>query len=117
MKGKKRAVGVAALLLAACLALIFLTGGGGGQEESIQAVMRDAVLHEDNHVALLGMEVNLSVASGLTVTGLLLLVAALIRIFAIPRFRYVPGRFQLVVEELVSFFRNLAKSRRKKETE
>ena len=110
MKGKKRAVGVAALLLAACLALIFLTGGGGGQEESTQAVMRDAVLHEDNHVALLGMEVNLSVASGLTVTGLLLLVAALIRIFAIPRFRYVPGRFQLVVEELVSFFRNLAKS-------
>jgi F-type H+-transporting ATPase subunit a len=39
-----------------------------------------------------------------------LLIAALIRIFVIPRFKYVPGKFQMLLEELVNLFDGLAKS-------
>ena len=108
--GKARVCAGVALLLAALLAAIFLTGSGGGHTESIKDVMKDAVLHEENKVALLGMEVNPSVISDLVLTGTLLAVAALLRIFAIPRFQYVPGRLQTAVEALVSFFQNLAKT-------
>lgn len=40
----------------------------------------------------------------------LLVTAACIRIFVIPRFRDVPGRFQLVLEQAVGMFDGLAKS-------
>ncbi len=40
----------------------------------------------------------------------MLLFAAIVRIFVIPRFKYVPGKFQLVLEQAVGFFDNLAKS-------
>ena len=98
------------VLLAALLAAIFLTDPGGEKTESIQAVMKDAVLHEDNQMAFLGMRVNPSVLSDWVVTGLLLVVAALLRIFAIPHFKLVPGKLQSALEALVSFFRNMAKS-------
>lgn len=42
------------------------------------------------------------------VTAILLFVAVLIRIFAIPRFKLVPGGFQSVIEKLVEFFENMA---------
>ncbi|MCD7749205.1 MAG: F0F1 ATP synthase subunit A, partial [Oscillospiraceae bacterium] len=48
--------------------------------------------------------------SSCVVVGVLLLIAALIRIFAIPRFKYVPGKFQLLIEELVGMFDGMAKS-------
>ena len=41
---------------------------------------------------------------------LLLVVAALLRIFAIPHFKLVPGKLQSALEALVSFFRDMAKS-------
>ena len=100
-----------ALLLAALLASSLLAGSGGGQTESIKTVMRDAVLHEENRISLLGiMEVNPAVVSDFVLTAVLLIAAALLRVFAIPRFRYVPGRLQVVLEELVSFFHGLAKN-------
>ena len=40
----------------------------------------------------------------------MLLTAALLRLLVIPRFRMVPGKLQLALEELVGFFDNLAKS-------
>ena len=43
-------------------------------------------------------------------TAFLLIVAALIRIFAIPKFLYVPGKFQMLLEQVVGMFDNLAKS-------
>lgn len=85
--------------------------GGGGEKESIKVVMRDAVLHGNNKISLFRLkEVNPALISAVTVSGLLLFAAALIRIFVIPRFKMVPGKFQLLLEELVGFFDNLAKT-------
>ncbi|MBQ9166459.1 MAG: F0F1 ATP synthase subunit A, partial [Oscillospiraceae bacterium] len=41
---------------------------------------------------------------------ILLMAAACIRIFVIPKFQYVPGKFQLLLELVVSLFDNMAKS-------
>lgn len=99
----------AALIVAALIPLICLTGGMGG-EESIRETMRDAVLHEQNKVALLSLEVNPGLISALCVTSVLLIAAALIRVLVIPRFRMVPGKLQLLLETLVGTFDNLASS-------
>ena len=102
--------------LAVWLALILLTLAGvfltdsAGQSESIQELMRDAVLHDGNQIDLFGLRVNPGLISAFTVTALLLTGALLIRIFAIPRFKMVPGKFQSAIELLVSTFDNLAKT-------
>ena len=94
------------LTLAAALAV-----GGGGEAVSIKETMRDAVLHGTNRISLLGWKaVDPAFISALVVSGLLLLTAALLRLLVIPRFRMVPGKLQLALEELVGFFDNLAKS-------
>lgn len=99
------------LLLLALLLVLSLTAGVPGEKESIKAVMRDAVLHETEKVSLFGaVSVNPAVISGFAVTAALLVFAACVRIFAIPRFRYVPGKFQLAIEQLVGLFDDLAKS-------
>lgn len=112
MTKKKRAVFIIIWigLLLITLIAVFLVGGSG-DKESIKAVMRDAVLHGDNKISLLGLKnVNPSLISALTVSCVLLLFAAVIRIFIIPHFKMVPGKFQLLLEELVGFFDNLAKT-------
>ena len=97
-------------LMALTLVAAFIVGGSG-EHESIQAVMRDAVLHGSNKISLFGLkEVNPAFISAMTVSAVLLLFAAVVRIFVIPRFKMVPGKFQLLLEELVGFFDNLAKS-------
>lgn len=94
------------LTLAAALAV-----GGEGEAVSIKETMRDAVLHGTNRISLLGWKaVDPAFISALVVSGLLLLVALLLRLLVIPRFRMVPGKLQLALEELVGFFDNLAKS-------
>ena len=104
MSGKRRKIGIAVwlcivlILLAACI----LTAPSAGGEDSIKEVMRDAVLHENDKISLLGViEVNPAVLSGLVVTGALLLLAAILRIWAIPNFKYVPGRLQMLLEQAV----------------
>ncbi len=97
-------------LIVALLAAIFLIGLPPGEEESITAVMRDGVLHDVFRVRVFGLRVDPGLVSAWVVTGVLLLAAAAIRIFAIPRFRYVPGKFQSVIEALVEFFSGMAKS-------
>lgn len=82
----------------------------GEKHESIKEVMRDGVLHEHNKASFFGLEVNPGVISAYLVTGILLLVATLIRIFAIPRFKLVPGKFQSAIEKLVEFFSGMAKA-------
>lgn len=83
----------------------------GSGEESIQETMKDAVLHESNKISLFGlMDVNPAFISALTVSGGLLLIALLIRIFVIPKFTIVPGKFQLLLETLVGTFSSMAKS-------
>ncbi|MBD5451303.1 MAG: F0F1 ATP synthase subunit A [Lachnospiraceae bacterium] len=73
--------------------------------------MRDAVLHESNKISLLGMkDVNPALISAFTVTAVILLFAVVVRIFVIPKFQYVPGKFQFLLEQMVGYFDNLAKS-------
>ena len=97
-------------LIAAILAAIFLIGLPPGEEEPIKAVMRDGVLHDLYKVRALGLRVDPALISAWIVTGLLLLCAAAVRIFAIPRFRYVPGKFQSVIEAMVEFFSGMARN-------
>lgn len=80
-------------------------------EEGISEAMKDAVLHEDHQISIgfLGL-VNPALVSGFTVTAVLLIAAFLIRVIVIPRFSYVPGTVQLLLEELVGFFSGLASS-------
>lgn len=110
---KKRKI----ISLAVWLGLVFasligvLLTDGLESHESIREIMRDAVLHESNKISLFGiMEVNPAVISAFTVTGILLLFALIVRIFVIPKFKLIPGKFQLLLEQLVQFFDGLAKS-------
>lgn len=110
MSRKRKIISLAVFagLIAALLAGIFLTGGAG-EQVSIKEAMRDAVLHEGGRVRLplLG-EVNPGLVSAFLVTGVLTVLAVCLRIFVIPRFRYVPGRLQLLLEQAVGMFRNMA---------
>ena len=109
MKHGKRGVLAWLLLLAALLAGSLLTGHGG-KSESIQTAMRDAVLHDVNRVSFFGKAVNPGLISAFTVTAILLIAAVLLRVFVIPRFRYVPGKLQLVLEEVVGLFDRMART-------
>ncbi len=110
MKQHKKGLALWLAAVAALLAGALLTGPPG-RSESVQEAMRDAVLHDVNQISLLGLKaVNPGLISAFTVTALLLLAAALIRIFVIPRFQYRPGKFQLLLEELVGLFDRMAKN-------
>lgn len=109
MKQHKKAL---AVWIAATLVLLAgaLAAGTSERAESVQETMRDAVLHDVNQISLFGLKaVNPGMVSSFLVTVLLLLAAALIRLLVIPRFRYIPGKFQLVLEEAVSLFDRMAK--------
>lgn len=99
---------VAAVFLVASL----LTGGSsGGEEESVQEVMRDTVVHDMNKVSLLGIvDVNPALIAGFIVSGIMILFALIMRIFVIPKFKLVPGRFQMILETAVGLFNGMAKS-------
>lgn len=99
------------LLIIALTAAIFFAPSAKGDKESIQTAMKDAVLHGTNKIDLFGItEVNPAVISAFTVTAILLVTAVIIRIFAIPKFKTIPGKFQAVIESAVEFFDNLAKT-------
>ncbi len=79
------------------------------KEESIQETMTDAVLHESNKISLFGLEVNPGLISAFVITGVLFVVALLIRIFVIPKFTLIPGKFQAALEKLVDLFGGVAR--------
>lgn len=113
MSKKKKIIFVSVWLfmIVVLIAGIIITNVSGGNDESLSEAMRDAVLHEDNKISLFGIkDVNPALISAYTVTGILLVFALIVRIFAIPRFKMVPGKFQMLLEEAVNFFSNLAKS-------
>lgn len=112
MGKKKRNIGLCIWLGTALVFLVAsLFTGGAPKHGTIKNVMKDAVLHEEHKISLFGlMNVNPAVVSAMTVTAVLLVAAAILRIFVIPKFRYIPGKFQLLLEELVGFFDGLAKS-------
>jgi F-type H+-transporting ATPase subunit a len=99
-----------AVVIALLLVGILLTGGFASDDETIGEVMKDEVLHETQRISFFGMEVNPAVISAFTVTAILSLFAVIVRIFVIPKFKTVPGKFQLFLEEIVGLFDNLAKS-------
>ena len=110
-KGKRtRFLVVMAIILVLLLVGIIVTNKGGGSHESIKEVMRDAVIHDGNKVNFFGLTVNPSLVAGYLVTAILLFMALMIRIFAIPHFKTVPGKFQIVIETWVGYFDNLAKT-------
>lgn len=111
---KKKKTGI---LIIGILLLILITAGIvmtqplSVKHETVKEAMRDAVLHEDNRIDFFGiMEVDPSLVSGYIVTAALLLFAVLVRIFVIPRFKEVPGKFQMILETWVGFFDDLAKT-------
>lgn len=108
---KTRFIIIWVAVMAVLLAAIFLLGLSPGEEESIKEVMQDGVLHETHKIDLFGLvEVNPALISAYIVTAFLLLAAAIIRIFVIPRFKQIPGKFQTVLEKLVEFFADMAKT-------
>ena len=101
---------VLCMVAAAVMLVVSLLLPAAPKGETVQEAMRDAVLHESNRIDLFGKEVNPGLISAMAVSGILLVVAACLRIFVIPRFQYVPGRLQLLLEELVGLFDRMAKS-------
>lgn len=97
-------------VLAGIVVGILLLWPPGSRHENIREVMRDGVLHEQNKMDLFGLEVNPGLISAYMVTAILLTAAALIRIFTIPGFQTVPGKFQCMIEKLVEFFSDMANS-------
>lgn len=114
MSKKQKAGGILPFVCAAVvlLILIVLTGSSSqGSKESIKEVMKDAVLHESEKISFLGIkDVNPAFISAVVLNVALLIIAVCIRIFVIPRFNFVPGKFQLLLEKWVGLFDDLAKS-------
>ena len=101
---------VLCMVAAAVMLVVSLLLPAAPKGETVQEAMRGAVLRESTRVALCGKEGTPGLISAMTVSGILLVVAACLRIFVIPRFQYVPGRLQLLLEELVGLFDRMAKS-------
>lgn len=110
IKSRKKFIFLAIWLAVIVLLLIgiVLLWPPGANHETIKEVMKDGVLHEHNKMSLFGLEVNPGLISAYVVTAILLVAVALIRIFAIPKFKTVPGKFQSVIEKLVEFFSDMA---------
>lgn len=109
---KKQTILFLSIVLAVCALLIVgivLTDGLYERTGTIQDTMQDAVLHENDKISLFGLPVNPGLISAYIVTAVILLFAAIVRILVIPRFKTVPGKFQLVLEEAVGMFDNMAK--------
>lgn len=110
-KGKRNVRIAVFATLAVLLMLGTIIVKSPDRRESIGVLMRDAVLHEENKISLFGItDVNPGLASAFAVTGIVFLFSLAARIFVIPKFTLVPGKFQLLLETLVGFFDDLASS-------
>ena len=110
-KKKKTKTIVVMLVLAAISIVGTVLTFHADKHETVKEVMRDAVLHETNKISLFGiMQIDPSLLSGFIVTAFILIAALIIRIFVIPKFKFVPGRFQMLLEMWVGLFDGLAKS-------
>ena len=112
MSKKKRIKTIVIMLMVVIvLAVLSMVIGSDGKEETIKETMKDAVLHDENKISLFGLiDVNPSLISAYVVTAIILFAALMIRIFAIPKFKYVPGKFQTLIEEWVGLFSGMAKT-------
>ena len=110
-KQKQISAATFAALIILILSGIFLVKAPPGETEEIGAVMRDAVLHEKEKINFFGISVNPGLISAYAVTAILLLAALAIRIFAVPKFKMIPGKLQLLMEQAVGMFDGLAKDK------
>ena len=94
------------IMVALLLGIIFIEPAETGD---ITETMKDAVLHENDKIDFFGLPVNPGFISAVIVTAIVVAFAVLVRIFAIPRFKLKPGKFQLLLETMVDFFDSLAK--------
>ena len=109
MKQNKRGLILWLVLIVVLAIASVLTGTSGVETESVKTVMRDAVLHETGQVSLFGIKnVNPGLISAYVVTVVLLVLAICLRLFAVPHFKEVPGKLQMLVELWVDTFRGMA---------
>lgn len=97
-------------LIVILITLICVLGINTQHSESIKEVMRDGVLHDANRVNFFGIQVNPGFISAVTVSLTLIVLALLVRFFALPRFKKVPGKLQNIIELPVEFFTGMAKN-------
>lgn len=110
-KSKKRCAIIVFAVLSLILFILTIIVKSPGEHGSIGEVMKDAVLHDINKINLFGfVEVNPSLISAFMVTGIFLAFSIIVRVFVIPKFKIIPGKFQIVLETAVGFFDDLAKS-------
>ena len=109
LKKKQIVVLVAGLILIAALLVGIFLIPAKQSDESINEAMRDEVLHEVNKINLFGLDVNPGLVSAFTVTGIIFVFALIVKIFVIPKFTYVPKKFQLLLETAVGMFDDMAK--------
>lgn len=112
MNKKKMITGIITFV---CIAVALLIGSivvkAPESHETIKVLMRDAVLHETNKISFFGLkDVNPGLISAFSVTAILFVFCLCVRIFIIPKFKLIPGKFQLLLETLVGFFDGLASS-------
>ncbi|MBE6908117.1 MAG: hypothetical protein E7474_00710 [Ruminococcaceae bacterium] len=108
MKQHKKGL-VVWLVIVAVLLVLSIAVGPSGEHEDVQIAMRDAVLHDVNRISLFGIrDVNPALISAMTVSAILLLAALVIRVFVVPRFSLVPGRFQMALETVVGLLDGMA---------
>jgi F-type H+-transporting ATPase subunit a len=112
IKNKKTKVIVGWLCVILVLLVgVILTSKQDEKHETVKEMMRDAVLHDANQISLFGiMDVSPGLISAVVISAIMLTVALLIRLFAIPKFKYIPGKFQLMLEEIVGLFDRFAKT-------
>ncbi|MDO5037305.1 MAG: F0F1 ATP synthase subunit A [Tissierellia bacterium] len=111
IKVNKRGVGLLLVLIGLFFILSLVAPRSSGPHQDIGTLMKDAVLHEDFKIGLLGLEVNPAVVSGFIVTLLILLGALGLRLFLIPKFKFVPSGGQLVLEEALGLFEGMAREK------
>lgn len=111
VKQRRKTIILFSVIALVFLAAAILSGGHGGEEESVQVVMRDAVMHDVNKISLFGIkDVNPALIAAFIVSGIMITFALICRIFVIPRFKLVPGKFQLFLETIVGIFDGMAKT-------
>lgn len=96
------------------IAILSLVGGflikPSGHGHELKDAMKEAVIHEVDKVNIFGIHANPSAMAAIVVSIILVLFAIIIRLFVIPKFKRIPGKFQLLLEQLVLIFKNLAKN-------
>ena len=75
-------------------------------EAAFSGTLSETVNHalDPETVDFLGIAVNPSFYTALIVSVVLILFAAAMRIFVIPKFKKIPGKFQILLETFVSYF-------------